>query len=196
MQHRVWWQLKNCAHAVAYIPVHAIHPPFPSHIHFSIPPFGTLTAPDGQVGRRRQVPVANSPSPVALLLLCGEKGDGNHGSRYPKPLWNNSSSSAAPHLSLPSTDPARRRSITVYRARPKRPFNYKTFFFPWRDRVRSLNALGVTYVAFCDPQYVFPPGRLVQTVKSQILQLRTVLSLLSGAPAACLHSARLRLWNQ
>lgn len=46
------------------------HPPPVSlkHIHLSIPPFGTLTAPDGQVGRLRQVPVVKSPSPVALLL--------------------------------------------------------------------------------------------------------------------------------
>ncbi len=106
------------------------NPPSPSHISISqSPSFGTLTAPDGQVGRRRQVPVANSPSPVVLLPFCGEKGDGYHDSRCPKPLWNNSSSSAAPHLSLPSTVPARRRSITVYWARPKRPVNYKTSFF-------------------------------------------------------------------
>lgn len=110
------------------IPVHSIHAPSPSHIHLSISPFGTLTAPDGQVGR---LAGAKSPSAAALLPLCGEKGDGyHHGSRYPKLLLNNSSSSAAPHLCLPSTAPARRRSITVYRARPKRPFNYKAFLSP------------------------------------------------------------------
>lgn len=136
-----------------------------------------MHAPDGQVGRRRQVPVANSPSPVAFLPLCGEKGDGYHGSRYPKPLCNNSSSSAAPHLSLPSTVPARRRSITVYRARPKRPVNYKTvfFFFPGEKESVVLMRKQQPIGALCDPEYGFSSGSLVQTpVKSQILQLRTV----------------------
>lgn len=123
-------------------------PPTPRlpHTHPSLslarlPPFGPLTVPDGQVGRLWQVPIANSPSPVALRPLCGEKGDAHHGSRYPKPLLNNSSSSAAPHLSLPSTISARRRSITVSRARPKRPSTTKGFF------PRSEKALSVAVYA-------------------------------------------------
>lgn len=133
-----------------------------------------MHAPDGQVGEA--VAGANSPSAAALLPLCGEKGDGYHGSRYPTPLLNNSSSSAAPHLSLASTAPARRRSITVYTERVQNAQSTtKRFFFtlerksPWSKCANS-NLLGF----FCDPQYVFFPGSLVQTLaKSQILQLRS-----------------------
>lgn len=42
---------KKIAHML-HVPVHPLHPPPQTtiaHIHLSIPPFGTLTAPDGQV---------------------------------------------------------------------------------------------------------------------------------------------------
>lgn len=117
------------------------------------------------------------------------------GCRYPEPFCNNSRPQAAPHLSLPSTVPARRRSITVYRARPKRPVNYKTFF-PRSERVRDVNVKTAAW-SFSDPQDAFFQCSSVRLLgKSKILQLRTVLSLLSGRTASCLHLVKLQLWNQ
>lgn len=70
-QHR---QQYSCAHVVQYIPVHPKQARSP-HTRPSLSPTIWHThRTDGQVGRRRQAPVANSPSPVADLPLTGGNG--------------------------------------------------------------------------------------------------------------------------
>lgn len=77
------WQQHSCAH-VHFLPVQPNHLRSP-HTRPSLSPTIWHThRTDGQVGRRRQAPVANSPSPVADLPLTGGKR-WYQLSRYP--LW-------------------------------------------------------------------------------------------------------------
>lgn len=138
-QHR---QQHSCAHVVQYIPVHPKQARSP-HTRPSLSPTIWHThRTDGQVGRRRQ-------AAGCQLTLSGRRSPSNWRKRFISALSVSEASvkqqqqppSAAPHLSLPSTVPARRRSITVERTHPKR----KPFPPPRREKVCGNDSLELPF---------------------------------------------------